>query len=208
MMAQGLITCPHCGQEFELSDALTGKIREHLKTELQQDVTRREGELKKKLKAVQEQEEAIAKSRETLEEQIQTGIKNRLKEIEENTTKKLEGKYTDQLKELNDNLEQKDKAIKEFRQQEIELRRKQRELEEAKEEAELTIARKLDEERAKIQDTAAKKAAEEHRLKDLEKDKIINDLKASLEDMKRKTEQGSMELQGEVLEQDFETRAK
>jgi hypothetical protein len=38
-------------------------------------------------------------------------------------------------------------------------------LEEAKEEAELTIARTLDEERAKIQDTAAKKAAEEHRLK-------------------------------------------
>jgi uncharacterized Zn finger protein (UPF0148 family) len=97
-MEQGLITCPHCGQEFELSDALTGKIREHLKTELQQDVARREGELKKKLKAVQEQEEAIAKSRETLEEQIQTGIKDRLKEIEENTTKKLEGKYTDQLK--------------------------------------------------------------------------------------------------------------
>jgi hypothetical protein len=50
--------------------------------------------------------------------------------------------------------------------------------------------------------------AEEHRLKDLEKDKVINDLRASLEDMKRRAEQGSMETQGEVLEQDFEARLK
>jgi len=45
-------------------------------------------------------------------------------------------------------------------------------------------------------------------LKDLEKDKVINDLRVSLEDMKRKAEQGSMETQGEVLEQDFEAQLK
>jgi hypothetical protein len=274
-MEESLITCPHCGQDFELSDALAGKIREHLKAELQQDVLRREGDLKKKLQALHEQEEAIAKTREELEEQIQNGIKQRLKEIEEKTTKKVEDKYTDQLKELQDNLkerdesiaafreqerdlrkkqwqledsqksldleisrrldeerekirleankelgtqyesqltelkdnlDQRDKAIKEFRQQEIDLRKKQRELEEAKQDADLVIARTLDEERAKIQETAAQRIAEEHRLKDLEKDKVINDLRASLEDLKRKAEQGSMETQGEVLEQDFETQ--
>lgn len=272
-MEEGLITCPHCGQEFALTDAITGKIREHLKTELQQDVTRREGDLKNRLKEVQAQEEAIAKARDTLDEQIQNGIKERLKEVEEKTAKKVEGKYADQLielqgelkernetieafreqerelrkkqrqleeaqkamdleicrrldeerekirieagdvlktqyecqlKELNEDLEQRDKTIKDFRQQEIDLRKKQRELEEAKEAAELAIARTLDEERAKIQEAAAKKAAEEHRLKDLEKEKVINDLKAALEDMKRKAEQGSMETQGEVLAQDFE----
>lgn len=276
-MKESLITCPHCGQEFELSDALTGKIREHLKAELQQDVVRREADLHKKLSDLKEREEKIAEDRDALEEQIQNGIKQRLKEIEEKATKKVEDKYTDQLKELQDNLkerdeaiaafreqerelrkkqrqleearesmdleisrrldeereklrleaskaledqyssqinemkenlEQQDRAIKEFRQKEIELRKRQRELEEAKEAAELEIVRKLDEERAKIQEAAAKKAAEEHRLKDLEKDKLINDLKASLEDMKRKAEQGSMEIQGEVLEQDFETQLK
>jgi hypothetical protein len=25
-MEQGMITCPNCGQEFEMSDALTGRI--------------------------------------------------------------------------------------------------------------------------------------------------------------------------------------
>ncbi len=276
-MEEGLITCPHCGQEFELSDALTGKIREHLKVELQQDVARREAEVTKRLKALREQEEEVAKSRETLQEQIEDRIKERLEGIEQKTAKKLEGKYTDQLKELQgdlkerdetiatfreqerelrkkqrqledaqksvdleisrrldvereklreeasktlatkyegqlqglkEDLEQRDKAIKVFRQQEIDLRKQQRELEEAKEAAELEIARTLDEERAKIQQAAAKKAAENHRLKDLEKDKVIYDLKASLEDMKRKAEQGSMETQGEVLELHFEDQLK
>ena len=49
-MEQGLITCPNCGHEFELSDALTGRIREHLKAELFQEVVRRESEVKKSLR--------------------------------------------------------------------------------------------------------------------------------------------------------------
>jgi hypothetical protein len=66
----------------------------------------------------------------------------------------------------------------------------------------------VDAEREKIREEAVNKAAEEHRLKDLEKDKVINDLKASLEVMKRKAEQGSMETQGEVLELDFEAQLR
>lgn len=52
-----------------------------------------------------------------------------------------------QLKDLKDDLEKRNIVIKEFRQQEIDLRRKQRELEDAKQ-AELKITRTLDEERA------------------------------------------------------------
>jgi hypothetical protein len=98
--------------------------------------------------------------------------------------------------------------MKTFREQELSLRKQQRKLKEAAESLELDVARKLDEEREKIRGESLKKVAEEHRLKDLEKDKVINDLKASLEDMKRKAEQGSMETRGEVLEQDFEAQLK
>jgi uncharacterized Zn finger protein (UPF0148 family) len=47
-MEPGMITCPNCGREFELSDALTARIREHLKAELLQEVSRREADLKKR----------------------------------------------------------------------------------------------------------------------------------------------------------------
>ncbi|HEX5400232.1 MAG TPA: DUF2130 domain-containing protein, partial [Verrucomicrobiae bacterium] len=72
----------------------------------------------------------------------------------------------------------------------------------------LKLQRKLDEERSSIRKEAENKALEQHRLKDLEKDKVINDLKTAMEDMKRKADQGSMETQGEVLEQDFEVQLK
>jgi hypothetical protein len=43
-MNEGTIICPQCGHAFELSDALTHQIREHLKTELQADLVKREAE--------------------------------------------------------------------------------------------------------------------------------------------------------------------
>ena len=46
--------------------------------------------------------------------------------------------------------------------------------------------------------------AEQQALKLKEKDKLIDDLRTALEDAKRKSEQGSQERQGEVLEIDIE----
>jgi hypothetical protein len=207
-MEQGKIKCPHCGQEFELSDALTGRIREHLRGELLKEVSRREGDLKKRIAALKAQEEQISKSREAIAEEVETKLKERLADAEKKAAKKLEGQYADQLRDLQGALAEKDAAIKTFREKELELRKEQRKLKEAAESLELEVARKLDEEREKIRGEAEKKIGEAHRLKDLEKDKVIHDLKTSLEDMKRKAEQGSMETQGEVLEQDFEARLK
>lgn len=207
-MEQGRITCPNCGHEFEMSDALAGRIREHLKAELQQDVSRREAALKKKIDALKAQEAQISKKSEALDAEIEARLKERLSEAEKKASQKLEGKYADQLKELQGAIEEKDAAIKSFRDQELELRKRQRKLEEERASLELEVARKLDAEREKIRQEASKKTAEAHRLKDLEKDKLIRDLQTSLADMKRKAEQGSMETQGEVLEQDFEAQLK
>ena len=74
--------------------------------------------------------------------------------------------------------------------------------------ADLKVQRTLSEERAKIREDAEARTQESHRLKDLEKDKLIQDLKSALDDMKRKADQGSMETQGEVLELDFEERLR
>ncbi len=207
-MKQGMIACPNCGHEFELSDALTGKIREHLKAELLQEVSRREARLNEKLAALKIQQEQVARSRAEMEEQIEARLKERLADAENKAAEKIELRYAQQLKELQGMLAEKDADIKNFRQQELELRKKQRQLETAAESQELELARRLDEEREKIRAEVLQKADETHRLKDLEKDKVINDLRASLEEMKRRVEQGSMETQGEVLEQDFEAQLK
>ncbi len=207
-MDQGSITCPNCGNQFEISDALTGQIREQLKGELQQGVLGRETELKKKLDDFKTEKAALEKERATLEEEIEKKLKLRLAEAEARAAQKVEGRFADRMKDLQETLKEREGSIKTFRENELELRRKQRELEQAKENAELEIQRKLDEERAKVRAEVETKAAEQHRLKDLEKEKLINDLKSALEDMRRKAEQGSMETQGEVLELDFEAQLR
>lgn len=207
-MDQGTITCPNCGHQFEISDALTAQIREHLKGELQQEIVSREKDLKKKLDSLKSEKEALEKDREAVDEEVEKKLQLKLEEAEVKAVKKAENKYTVQLKELQTVLSEHEESIKIYRENELELRKKQRELEKAKEDAELDITRKLDEERAKIRLETENKVVEQHRLKDLEKDKVISDLKSALDDMRRKAEQGSMETQGEVLEQDFEAQLK
>lgn len=207
-MDQGTITCPNCGHQFEISDALAGKIREDLRAELQKDVVSRETELKKRLDDFKAEKEALDKARESMDEEVEKKLKRRLSEAEAKATQKVEGRFADRLKEMQDVLREREDAIKTFRENESELRRQKRELEDAKANAELEIQRKLDEERAKVREEVSKQAAEQHRLKDMEKEKVINDLRTSLEEMKRKAEQGSMETQGEVMEQDFEMQLR
>jgi len=207
-MNPGTITCPQCGHAFELSDALTHQIRDHLKTELQADVAKREAEAKRKLDEVKAKEEALEKAKDALNEEVEKRLKQMLGEAEAKATKKVEARFADQLKELQDSLKEKADSIKSFRENELELRKQKLSLEKEKEEFDLKLQRKLDEERASIRKDAEGKAQEQHRLKDLEKEKVISDLKDALEDMKRKADQGSMETQGEVLEQDFEAQLR
>src|SRR6266436_5281589 len=121
-MNEGVITCPQCGHEFELSDALTHQIREHLKTELQADVVKRETEAKRKLDEVKAREEALAKAKDALDEEVEKQLKQKLAEAEAKAAKKVKEEFNDQIKELQDALKEKDDSIRTFRTNELQLR--------------------------------------------------------------------------------------
>jgi hypothetical protein len=65
---------------------------------------------------------------------------------------------------------------------------------------ELEVQRKMDLQKKAIEEHLMERLQEQHHLKELEKEKTINDLREQIEIMKRKAEQGSQQLQGEVLE--------
>ena len=90
--------------------------------------------------------------------------------------------------------------LKTAEQAELDLRTERRQLQEQKAGARIHRRRKLDEERTKIREAAKKEAADERQLKEAEKDKLINDLRTQIDDLQRKSEQGSQQTQGEVLE--------
>lgn len=79
-----------------------------------------------------------------------------------------------------------------------------RELTKAKDNAELEAERKLLEKEKLIKEEAEKSAIEKQKYDLAAKDKTIADLQKLLEEAQRKSSQGSQQLQGEILELDFE----
>src|SRR3989338_1048019 len=70
------------------------------------------------------------------------------------------------------------------------------------------MAKKMNEEQAKIREDEHKRIEEEYKLKNLEKDKKLTDALKANEDLRRKLEQGSQQMQGEVIELAVENMLK
>jgi hypothetical protein len=196
-MADQVIICPYCHREIPLTEAISHRIREELRKEFEAEAGRRQEELARK-------EEMLLKKEKQIQEEVLRQVGLERARIEEEAKKKAEEKILLDMKDLKEQLNEKDKRLEEARKAELELRKQRRELEERQKSIELELSRRLDEEREKIRSEAVKAISEEHRLKDLEKDKKISDMLQQIEDLKRRAEQGPGQLKGEVLEIELE----
>jgi len=184
-----------------------------------------EDELGIELKDLREQlEEKSAKLRNAEEQELefrkrQRELEEREKKIPEEVRQKFDeqkSKLTEQIKkqaeetlalelrDLKNQVDEKSNKLKQAQEQELELRKRQRELEGREKSLKLELERTIAEERNKIWDDARQKLSEEQRFKDAEKDKKIADMLKQIEDLKRKAEQGSQQVQGEVMEVELE----
>src|SRR5207249_331345 len=86
-----------------------------------------------------------------------------------------------EMNDLQARLEEQKCQLKQAQDAELDLRKKQRELEEQKRSLELEVARTLEEERGKIAEQARTQATEEQRLRLAEKEKLIGDLQKQID---------------------------
>ena len=101
-------------------------------------------------------------------------------------------------------LKQNNAKLADAQKAQAELIRKQRELDDAKRELDLTIEKRVQADLTSERDKAKKEAEEELKLKVMEKDQTITAMQRQIEDLKRRAEQGSQQLQGEVQEMELE----
>ncbi len=200
-MADEVIKCPNCGFEIPISEVLTHQIRDQLKSELEVGIRKKEAELQARAKKLGQEKAEI-------DEQINSRLKEQMAKIQAQALEKAGEKFGIELNDLKNQVTEKNRLIAESQKMELELRKQQRELEEKARAQELEIARKLDAEREKIKQETMAQFSEQHRLKDAEREKTIKDLQQDLEAAQRKASQGSMQLQGEVLELDLERDLK
>lgn len=173
------LICPHCHQTINLDEALQEQLDQHLKQQ--------EHQLEHKLKA-----ELWAKA--------QAEAKKRTDEAQ----KQAQEAQSKQLQELQDQLRQKEARAKAAEENELKLLKKQREVEEKEKQLELRLERELT---ARVQRELEKNTRleeERFRLKELEYQKQISDMKAAVDEARRKATTVSQQLQGEVLELELE----
>lgn len=102
-------------------------------------------------------------------------------------------------------LETEEPKLAEAQKAQAELIRKQRELDDAKREMDLTIEKRVEESLTVVRDKAKLEAEEGLKLKVAEKEHTITAMQKQIEELKRKAEQGSQQLQGEVQELELES---
>jgi hypothetical protein len=111
--------------------------------------------------------------------------------------------HSAELENARREIAEKDEKLAGAQQAEIAARRARQEAEQAKREAELTVERRLDEERSRVREQALKERDDEYRLKIQEKERQLTELKAKLDDAQRKADLGSEQRRGDVLEVDL-----
>jgi hypothetical protein len=137
---------------------------------------------------------------EHLQKEFDEKLQAELTKAREDAVKKAIETEKQERETLQSRLEAQEKSLQEARENEKKLRAERAQLEEEKKEIELTVQRKLDEERKELEEKLLKKSSDEFFMKLKEKDKQIGDLNKLVDEMKRKGQQGSMERQGEVFE--------
>lgn len=203
------ITCPHCNEHFPLREALTQQLieryqgeyesmlsgeREALEAQLSRELARKqakvhEAQLTELREKLTDSEEAAARTRQQLEAAKRKAAQQAREELQV------------EARELKAELEAKSKKLEEMRSTELALHKQRRQLEEKQAEIDLELERRLAAEREALED----KLQENFSRREAELKKKILDAQKSNAELTRKLDQGSQQLQGEVLELEIET---
>lgn len=110
-----------------------------------------------------------------------------------------------ELADLQDVLKNRDETLAEAQKAQADLLRKQRELDDAKRELDLTVEKRVQDSFTAIREQAKLEAETTLKLKVTEKEEQIASMQRQIEELKRKAEQGSQQLQGEAQEIELES---
>jgi hypothetical protein len=189
------IKCPLCEKEFELNKALDSDLREQILGSVKEEHEKHLAEIRNK---------AIEETTRKIDEEHRKKLEEARQQAFDEAVKSVTDKYSADLKLMQTQLEEKEEKVKEFRAQELELRRQKAKIEEDKKEIELTVQRRLDQEKEKAEQAAADRVEKEYKLKLSEKDQHIESMSKKIEELQKKSNLTSQQLQGEVLELDVQ----
>jgi hypothetical protein len=210
-MAEPTITCPNCKTEIKLTESLAAPLLATTRAHYEQQLTRKDADISAREAALREQSAEIANEKERIDEQIAVKLADGRQAIAAEEARKARLLFASDLNEkakeiasLLEVLQQRDIKLAEAQHTQGEFLRKQRELDEARREVDLTVEKKIQEGLEAVRERARKDTEQILQLKVREKEEQISSMQRQIDDLKRKAEQGSQQLQGEAQELQLE----
>jgi hypothetical protein len=198
------VKCPSCGFGFPIEEVMAEEYKRELRAKMQEYTQQKEEEYRKKENDFSAKERLQAQQ---FEQRLVQEKKELQSTLEQNLRKTIATDFENQMQLLQNAVNDKDEKLKLGRQKELEFLQKEKALLEKEQELELSVQRKMQEQRNELTEQIRKQETEKFNLKDTdyqlkvkELEKQLDDQKKLAEEMKRKAEQGSMQLQGEAQE--------
>ena len=216
-MSEPTITCPNCKTEIKLTESLAAPLIESTRRDYEKQLALKDTAIAKKEESLHEREEAVSRAKHTIDDQVaEKLLLERAKIVTEESKKAKLALQTDidqktrELADLQDVLAQREVKLAEAQKAQADLIRQKRELDDAKRELELTVEKRVQDGLSVTREQAKKEAEEGLKHKVMEAEQTIASMQIQIEELKRRAEQGSQQLQGEVQELELETllRAK
>jgi len=211
MLQDTTVVCPRCELAFPLTETLAQPLLAAERTKIQRENQELTSALKKHeqdLSARQQALDELTRQLDARQNQIDVAVEEKLRGervvLSKAAEQKVAESYANRLRAAEQELADKQAKLASAETAELTLRREQRELEEAKQRLELEVERRLHAEVRRIREATQIEEEQTYLLKLAEKDKLISEMASQIEDLRRKSAEGSQRLQGEVQELELE----
>lgn len=194
------VNCPKCNHQFDVQDVLTKRLQQ----QMQQDLLREKQRLMEEHTKHENQLKAYQKKLEEEKYHLDRTIRQKLQEQEEGFRKELrEEAQKDVAKEisyLNELLQKKSQEAAQAKELQLEIKKLQQREQDQKRELELQYQERMLNEKRTLESSITEQLQKQNELKIQEKELQMKALEKQVLEMKRRIEQGSVQLQGEAQE--------
>jgi len=174
-MADPIIICPKCKAEIKLTESLAGPL--------------------------------LIKAKDDFEKKIKQACVDSALEADREATIRLQStisKQDEEVEELRACLRKEEDKLAEAQKAQAAVIRQKRDLDIAQRELDLTVEKRIESGLGAAYDRAKEKAEELVGLKVVEKEETIRSMRTEIDNLRRKAEQGSQQMQGEAQEVELE----
>ena len=210
-MQEPVVECPNCHTEIKLTESLAGPLLAATRAEYESKLQEQKQKFHTREETLRAKEAELETQKEALELQLQERLKAQRASIAEDEKKKAQAALKSEIeakaievKELEEFLKSSNEKLAEAQKVQADLLKKERLLDEQKRELDLTVEKRVQQSISEVREKTKAEIEGELKLKVSEKEEQIQSMQRQIEELRRKAEQGSQQLQGEAMELELE----